>query len=277
MKYAYIKNRFVKLRNANISIKERGFRYGDGIFETIKIQNYLLCDYQYHLARIKNGLQEIKISFNHNIIFDLANKLIKKNNQKNGFLRLSISRGIGSKGYYPLDCKATLIIETENRRKLPKGLINLTVSSYHKISPNMLPVNYKTMQGMNSILALIEARKQNYFDAVMLNINGHITETSSSNIFLLKKGQLYTPPSQAGLLCGVIREKIINNFTTIEKLITLDDLKEFDSLFITNVAISAQIINSISLENQLIWQNNPSPASNYKIIKIKMFLAHIMG
>ena len=111
----------------------------------------------------------------------------------------------------------------------------------------------------------------------MLNINGHITETSSSNIFLLKKGQLYTPPSQAGLLCGVIREKIINNFTTIEKLITLDDLKEFDSLFITNVAISAQIINSISLENQLIWQNNPSPASNYKIIKIKMFLAHIMG
>lgn len=268
MKYSYVKNKFVKSHEATVSIKERGFRFGDGIFETIKIKNYNLCDYHLHLSRLKKGLKEIKIDFDSDKILHLADRLIKKNNQKNGFLRLSISRGIGSRGYYPTKSNPTLIIETENSRKIMQKEIDLGVSPYRKISPSSLPVNYKTMQGMNSTLSLIEAKEQGLFDSIILNTDGKITETSSANFFALKKGKIYTPPAKDGLLCGVVRQKIINNFSVIEKSISISDLKLFDALFITNIAIRAKELNSISEGQKIIWKKNTSPESQNKIQEI---------
>lgn len=272
MKYAYVKNQFLKLSDAKISIKERGFRFGDGVFETIRIKNYVLYDYELHLVRIKNGLTAIKIEFDSNIILDIANKLIKKNNQKNGFLRFSISRGVGSRGYYPTYCKPTLVIETENARRLKSTPINLGISSYSKISPKSFPVNYKLMQGMNSTLSLIEARDNGFFDAIMLNSEGNIVETTSANIFALKNGDIYSPSGKEGVLYGVTREKIINNFSVIEQPIALANIQEFDNLFITSVAIGAKKIESITEHINPIWTARENYLSQARMDKISKML-----
>ena len=274
MQYVYLKNRFVNKNSAKISIKERGFRFGDGIFDSIKIKNHLLCDYNLHLKRIELGLKATKIAFDGNIIADIAAKLIKKNNIKNGFLRISISRGIGSKGYYPTAKNATLIIETERLRRPVNNNNILGISSYKKIPQNSLPINSKIMQGMNSTLASLEAKELGYCDVIMLNQNNNIAETSSGNFFAIKDGAIYTNTENDDILCGVIREKIINNpelpvkFTSIN----LSDLKEYDHIFITNIAIRIKEITTIENNKNVIWKKNLN-INSAKILKyLKQFI-----
>jgi branched-chain amino acid aminotransferase len=273
IKYAYVKNRFVNRNNAKVSIKERGFRFGDGIFETIRIRNYKLTDFDLHLKRLEAGLKAIKISFNLLQIAALAQKLIGKNQQKEGFVRISISRGIGSKGYLPVNCKATLIIETENLRRNYIQDYKLIISPYQKISGNSLPVNYKLMQGINSTLSALYAKEHNVNDAILLNHDNYISETSSANIFMVKDGAIFTPPLIDDLLGGVVREKVIANFSITEQSFKLDDLSIYDNIFISNVAIKLKLITKIiKPNNQILWCNKLNDQSLKIINKIKIFL-----
>ena len=273
MKYAYVKNSFINSNNAKISIKERGFRFGDGVFETIRIKNYQLTDFNLHSKRLAAGLKAIKINFDLVKIAPLAEKLIAKNQQKQGFLRISISRGIGSKGYLPVNCKATLIIETENLRRNYAQNYNLTISPYQKISDNALPVNYKLMQGLNSTLSALYAKEHNVNDAILLNSNHHISETSAANIFMVKDGYIFTPPLTDGLLGGVVREKIISNFSVKEKSFKLADLEIYDNIFISNVAIKLKLISKIiQPNNQILWHNKLNESSIKITNQIKKFL-----
>ena len=128
------------------------------------------------------------------------------------------------------------------------------------------------MQGMNSTLSLIEARDNGFFDAIMLNSKGNITETTSANFFALKHGNIYSPPGTEGVLYGVTREKIINNFPVIEQEIPLASLKEFDNLFITSVAIGARKIESITDKGQAIWAAKENHSSQLRVNKISKML-----
>ena len=112
MSIAYIKDQFVEASRASISIDERGFRFGDGIFETIKIIDSQLQYLDLHLARMQRGLVDIKIKYDVKDLGSLTEELIKKNNIQAAFLRISVSRGIGSYGYLPADgCEPLLIMQ----------------------------------------------------------------------------------------------------------------------------------------------------------------------
>jgi branched-subunit amino acid aminotransferase/4-amino-4-deoxychorismate lyase len=119
MNYTLINQKFIAKKNATISIEQRACRFGDGIFETCKIIDGVIYDYKSHEARILKGLKALQISAK---IKDLKNDsyhLIKKNQIKNGILRISISRGIGSLGYLPAKkIEPLIIIETSEERKI---------------------------------------------------------------------------------------------------------------------------------------------------------------
>ena len=274
MKYAFVKNKFTTINKATISIKERGFRFGDGIFETIRIKDYQLTDFKLHLNRLESGLSAVKINYDIAKIAALAHILIIKNKQREGFLRISVSRGIGSLGYLPVDCVASLIIETENLRKSKNDKAVLLVSPYQKISIHALPVNYKLMQGLNSTLALMEAKEHNADDAILLNEHKHITETTTSNIFMVINGKVFTPKLTDGLLGGVLREKIINNFSVTEQSFSLTQLKEVDNIFITNSSIRLKIVTKIiDQEQKILWQFKDNKLSDAVIDELKEFLS----
>lgn len=249
MLHILINDKIILEQKALISIKDRGFRFGDGIFETCLIKNGIIYNWQSHLQRLQAGLKEIKIHFDYQDLENLSLKLIQKNKIKNGYLRIAISRGVGSIGYLPQEnIKPTLVIETLPQKSKPKSPIKLCVSNYTKPSIKSLPVNYKLMNGLNSTLAKMEAASQNCFDAILLNDKNQICETSSANIFWVKDDILYTPHHDCGCLFGTIREKILQLSSMKTKLVKakLKDLLNADEVFLTNVAIGVLAVDKIA-------------------------------
>ncbi|OFW80586.1 MAG: hypothetical protein A2887_04365 [Alphaproteobacteria bacterium RIFCSPLOWO2_01_FULL_40_26] len=228
-KFIFKNHRLITEKQATISIHERGFLFGDGIFETLKISDGKIFDFALHQKRIIKALKWLKLLAE---ISDLEKKsyhLIKKNAVRNGILRISISRGIGSKGYLPTyKSKPLIIIETLAERKLPKK-IRLGIS---KITSTKIP--FKSMNALPYILAKIEAQEQNCFDCVMLSDKGFIAETSSANIFWIKNNVVYTPHENCGIVHGCVRERILQKFKVKKVQAKISALKNADEIFLTN-------------------------------------------
>jgi branched-subunit amino acid aminotransferase/4-amino-4-deoxychorismate lyase len=257
MKYVIINQKILPKSCALISVEQRACRFGDGVFETCLVKGGVVYNFENHLKRLMGGLLALEINNveSKKLSFDLVKHsylLIKKNNLSNGILRISVSRGIGSKGYLPTNqTKPLIIIETLARAKLPKTEIILGISKIKKPSSDSLPVHFKTAQSMSSIIAKIAARKAQNFDDIMLNGDDFIAETSSANIFWLKNNQLYTPALQCDILLGTIRQKIIDlcfakqGRKVKEVRDKISVLKEADEVFLTNASCGVVLVDKI--------------------------------
>jgi branched-chain amino acid aminotransferase len=230
----YIFKNHQLLTKAQVSIHERGFLFGDGIFETCKIFNGKIYDYKSHEGRLIKGLKALKFTAEISDLEEKSQKLIKKNQVRNGLLRISISRGIGSKGYLPThETKPLIIIETLAERKIT-GKITLGISS-QKTPHQILG---KTMNSLPYILNKIEAQEKKLFDLVMFSQENFIGETSSANIFWVKNNQIFTSSKSCGIIAGTMRGRILElssqKIYEVEK--TAAALKNADEIFLTNSA-----------------------------------------
>jgi branched-chain amino acid aminotransferase len=233
-RFIYKNQRLVTQTQAKISINERGYLFGDGIFETCLVDNCTIYDFSGHLQRLEFGLKNLKIDFDTNDLEEKCYKLIIKNKVKKGILKIQISRGRGNIGYAPKEkIKPLLIITTQNLRPTPKN-ISLGVSSYRT------PSQYlgKTSNALQYVLTKIEAKENNHFDAIMLDQNKNIAETSSANIFWVKNGEIFTPPISTNIIVGTKRNKLleISPIKISEKLAVIGELEDADEIFLTNSA-----------------------------------------
>lgn len=239
MDYVIFNRQLTNRDEVRISPQDRGFRYGDGIFDTLIVRNGKLYQLNWHIERIARSLKAIRLAFDTRGLPGLFQELLTANNFTNGLLRIQITRGVGGRGYLPDEISTpTLLIETMTAPATDHKPVSLWQSGYRKISQNALPVRFKLCQGLNSTLARMEASENNCFDALMLNEKNHICETSSANIFWLKNGELYTPSLVCGVMEGSIRSAIIRLWQgkLYEVASGLESLKTAEAVFITNVA-----------------------------------------
>lgn len=249
-KHQYIcKNGVIIPRDeASIAIDDRGFRFGDGVFETILVRDGVPYLWAQHINRLHAGLDALMIGHNVSYIDSLRDDitaLINKNfddrNEKNCILRITISRGAGSVGYMPQkDIKPTVIIETTDapsRDDLPDEII-LHLSDYHRPPPECYPTEYKLNQGVSSTLARMQAKAEGCFDALQLSTKGKVAECSSYNIFWMCGKTLYTPDLRTGCLDGVMRSRVIEQSPYKTKLchFSLKHLLGADAVIATNCA-----------------------------------------
>lgn len=219
-------------KQAHISIDDRGFLFGDGVFETCKIFAGKIYNFAAHKNRIKSGLKALKFSA---AIADLEKnslKLIAKNKVENGILRISISRGTGSLGYLPTyETEALIIIQTLEERPRPKN-ISLGISAQKTPTQNL----GKTKNALPYILTKIEANEKKLFDLVMLSEKKFIGETSSANIFWVKNNKIFTAAKSCGILVGNVRARLLKisplGINEVEAKISA--LKNADEIFLTN-------------------------------------------
>lgn len=257
MAYSIINGQLLPEAEALISVQDRGFRYGDGVFESIAVHQGVPYQFDWHLQRLKGGLQALKIAFDTAVLPGQIQQLLAKNACENGLLRLQITRGTGSRGYLPdQQARASCIIETTSRPALPAEPVALWRSTYRKISAAALPVQYKLCQGLNSTLARMEAAEQGCFDGLLLNEHGQVSETSSANIFWLKNTTLYTPALNCGILNGSTRAATMRLYPTpvYETTADSDTLMQADAVFITNAAWGAIAVNRLSPQD-IQWQS----------------------
>ncbi len=269
MKWFFKNQELLDNPNQALSIKERGFMFGDGIFESCKIYNGKIYNFDEHLARIKNGLKALKIKFSTQNLEQQSLLLIRKNQILEGVLRISISRGQGSIGYLPHQAETLLIIETIKASEPLKDRVILGFSDIKTPPASSLPVYCKTMQSMPYILNKIKAQEAGLFDLIMLSQKNFIAETSSANIFWVKENIIFTPAKNCDIVLGTMRAKILKllnknpDFKMQEISAKLSILLNAEEVFLTNA-------NRILIPVEaIIYKNKKILFDNKKATKIK--------
>ena len=236
--YTLLNGNLVLAARAAVPVADRGFRFGDGVFETIRIHHHVPYQWELHQQRLFEGLRSLRITPPVEDFTEALKKLLRKNNVKHGFARISISRGVGSRGYapHPPNLPSTWVIETLPALPKPDAPIALWLSSIAKIPLQCLPMNQKLAQGVNQTLALLDAQDHGCDEALQLTTDGFICETASANIFWIREGTLFTPPLDTGCLNGTTRDAVIrlSPVAVRTQKLGIRALEKAECVFITN-------------------------------------------
>ncbi len=248
-----INGQFVPADQATISVADRGFRFGDGVFETIRLVDGVPYQWEAHLSRLQAGLAALRITAPDIDWATTTRQLIHKNNATSGFLRIAVSRGVGSRGYMPnADIQATWVMETVPATILPEKPLKLWLSTITRPALSTLPANHKLAQGIGSTLALMEARDHGCDESLMLTHDGKISECASGNIFWIKGNTIFTPALSTACLAGTTRAAILRlSPTLIEEVVAdMSSLASADATFISNARLGMRPIASLVPNNK---------------------------
>lgn len=267
--WIYLNGEFVTKENAKISVFDHGFLYGDGIFEGIRIYEGNIFRCKEHLERLydsaKSIMLDIPLTFAE--MEQALVETIRKNGLRDGYIRLVVSRGPGNLGLDPRRCPtAWVIIIVEQLSIYPEeayrnGLKSVSVSARRNI-PEALNPKIKSLNYLNNILVKIQANLADVGEAIMLNSQGFVAEGSSDNIFIVKKGVVYTPPCYIGALEGITRGAIMDLCVKLglplkEEPFTLHDVYVADEVFFTGTA--AEVIAVREVDGRIIGDNRAGP------------------
>ena len=245
--YIFINGKFYSGRNANISVFDHGFLYGDGIFETLRTYNGKVFKIDEHLERLFHSakLVKLKIPLAKNQLKAAINSTIKKNKLKEAYIRLTISRGKGELRY-SVDSNPNVIIIAKPFVEYQKNVHENGVSVITYNAERVLP-EVKSTSCMPLVLAKSEAAKKGCFDAILVDRSGFVTEGTVSNVFFVKNSVIYTP--KENILQGITRGIAIKIAKRIAKIketrIKKEEIYSFDDVFLTNTSGEIMPVNKI--------------------------------
>ncbi|HYT60936.1 MAG TPA: aminotransferase class IV [Haliangiales bacterium] len=238
-----INGQFVPAEQALVPVTDRSFLYGDGVFETIPVYNGKPFRWAQHLERLTRGADflKIRLAFAPKELRVLAGQLIERNQMPNAVLRLTLSRGAGERGYSPKGAEAPLVVMTLDPMQ-PVDPQNpphwrLQTSSYKLPASDPLS-SFKTNNKLLQVLARAEAEAADADDALLLNTNGEVAETSSANLFWIYRDTVYTTPTGRGALPGITRAVVLElcqalNLPSNKRVIKPESLRKSDGIFLS--------------------------------------------
>jgi branched-chain amino acid aminotransferase len=265
----YLNGEYVAKENATVSVYDHGFLYGDGIFEGIRIYDGNIFKCREHLKRLYDSAKSIMLDIP--LTFDeMQNVLvetIRRNELRDGYIRLIVSRGPGDLGLDPRRSpRANVIIIVEKLSIYPEeayvnGLRTVSVSTRRNV-PDALNPKIKSLNYLNNILVKIQANLAGVGEAIMLNSQGYVAEGSSDNIFIIKNGVVFTPPAYVGALEGITRAAIMEickrtGVPLKEEPFTLHDVYVADEVFFTGTA--AEVIAVREVDGRTIGEGKAGP------------------
>lgn len=267
--WIYLNGQYVTKENATISVYDHGFLYGDGIFEGIRVYSGNIFKCREHLERLYDSAKSIMLDIPLTLedMQDAMVETIRRNELRDGYIRLIVSRGAGNLGLDPRRCpQASVMIIVEQLAIYPEeayrnGLRTVSVSQRRNI-PDALNPKIKSLNYLNNILVKIQANLADVGEAIMLNAQGYVAEGSSDNIFIIKKGVVYTPPCYLGALEGITRAAIMElcgklGYTLKEEPFTLHDVYVADEVFFTGTA--AEVIAVREVDGRIIGSGQAGP------------------
>jgi branched-chain amino acid aminotransferase len=202
-------------------------------------------------------------------IIRAAEKTVEANQVVDGYIRLVVTRGVGTLGLDPFICKdPTVFIIADNIQLYPeelyeKGMKLISVNTIRN-HPLALPPQIKSLNYLNNILAKIEALDRDVPEAIMYNHEGYVAEGTGDNVFIVKDGAVFTPPVEAGALEGITRTIVIKlaqreNLQVVERTLTRFDLYVCDEVFLTGTA--AEVIGIVEIDGRVIGDGKPGPVT----------------
>jgi branched-chain amino acid aminotransferase len=253
----YVNGKIVPAKEAVVSVFDHGFLYGDGVYETMKVYDGVVFMLDEHLQRLYRSASLIGLSLptvsDHLKI--ATYKTLTANSLRNAYVRVTVSRGPGRIGLDPDFCPVpTVVIITEDFKEYPaayyKNGISLIISETRRNLKEAINPQIKSLNFLNNILAKIEAKKKNAYEAVMLNAGGKLTEGTISNIAFYKNNTLCTPSIACGILDGITRGIILDlarreGLKVREGKFTKKDIYAAEEVFITNTTMEVMPVSKV--------------------------------
>ena len=265
----YIDGTFYEQSEAKISVFDHGVLYGDGVFEGIRFYQDRVFRLDEHMDRLWDSAKAISldIPMSRAALIEATLDTIRQNDLHDGYIRLLVTRGVGSLGLSPDSCRRpSIIIIAATIALYPESLyeIGLTMAtcSVRRIPPAALSPRIKSLNYLNNILAKIEAQQAGAAEGVMLNEQGYVAECTGDNLFVIKNGVISTPPVNAGILAGITRAVVFelaskDGISIKEEDLTRYDILVADECFLTGTA--AEVIAAVQLDRRPIGNGQPGP------------------
>ncbi len=277
----YLDGKFVNEDEAKLSVFDHGVLYGDGVFEGIRAYNSRIFRCEEHIDRLYAAAKAImlNIPISKQEMTEVLLETCRKNNIKDGYIRLVVTRGKGDLGLNPKNCPIPSIfciaatIQLYPEEMYTKGMPIVTAAQRRNkatiVDPQIKSLNY-----LNNILAKMEANRAGVPEALMLNHDGIVAECTGDNIFIVKNNVVYTPPIHVGILDGITRltamelaEKL--GYKVIEKEFTLFNVYNADECFLTGTA--AEAIPVTSVDERVIGEGAAGPITTHILHAFKEY------
>ena len=265
----YIDGKLFDKEDAKISVYDHGLLYGDGVFEGIRSYAGKVFRLKEHLDRLWESAKAIwlEIPMTKEEMGKAVEDTLAVNGIKDGYIRLLVTRGIGSLGLDPNKCaRPSVVIITDSIALYPKELyengLDIITSSVPRIAPAALSPRIKSMNYLNNILAKIEGIQAGCVEALMLNHKGELSECTADNVFLVRKGKLLTPGPDAGILEGITRNTIIELAGEMGVEVREIPLTKFDAYIADEVFLTgsgAEVIPVVKIDGRVIGDGKPGP------------------
>jgi branched-chain amino acid aminotransferase len=278
----YLNGKLVPESAAKVSVFDHGLLYGDGVFEGIRSYSGRVFMLKEHVDRLYRSAKAIAldIPMTKQAMATAVIKTCKTNNTTDGYIRLVVTRGVGTLGLNPFNCKTPqIIIIAGNIQLYPEklyknGLSIITVGTVRN-HPEAVNPSIKSLNYLNNILAKIEAINGNVEEAIMLNHNGYVSEATGDNIFLVQGGALVTPPVYAGILEGITRDVVMQlasdaGYEVRETMMNRYDLYNADEVFLTGTA--AELIPVVDIDKRAIGNGKPGKVTKDLAARFKKFV-----
>lgn len=240
----WLNGRLYDERLAKVSIFDRGFMYGDGVFETMRSYAGKVFKLDRHLDRLSGSLRKIGIKprYSKKYLRDAVYKSLKVNHLSGAYIKLTVTRGEGRFGISHKDIfLPNVVITAKNFEGYPDWMFDSGISARITGMQNEKSIlsGIKSLNYLPYILARLDAKDEGFDEAVLTNTKGFITEAATSNIFMVKGDSIITPSIESGILPGITRGVIIDiarrlDFNVREKTVTRRELLDSDEVFLTN-------------------------------------------
>ena len=266
----YIDGKYLPKEEAHISVFDHGFLYGDGVFEGIRAYNGRVFRLQEHLDRLYDSARtiDLKVPVPKEEMAGIILEVLRRNNLSNGYIRPLVTRGVGDLGLDPRKCPiaSVIVIAVEWGAMYgdlyEKGLKAITVS-VRRNPAEALPPNVKSLNYLNNILGKIEANYKGGDEAIFFDTNGYMSEGSGDNIFIVKNGVIFTPPTLNNLR-GITRAVVLeiaksHGLTLVEQNLGYYDMYSADEVFVTGTA--AEVAPIVLIDGRAIGTGKPGPVT----------------
>ncbi len=261
--FVYVDGELLPRSKAKVSVFDHGLLYGDGVFEGIRAYNGVVFKLREHIDRLYESANYIRleIPIERGEMMEAVLETLRKNNLKDAYIRLLVTRGVGDLGLNPTICKRpSIVVITEpaspslDPRTNAIGKTTI-ISSIRRDPVDATSHEVKSLNYLNSILARWEAIEARVDEAIMLDTRGFVSEATAENVFIVRKGQIVTPSTDSAILHGVTRQRVIEIATDLgyqvsEREITPFELINAEEVFLTGTL--AEIVPVIRVNGRVI-------------------------
>ncbi len=265
----YLNGEFVPEEEAKVSVFDHGFLYGDGVFEGIRAYDGYVFKLEEHLDRLYDSARAInlEIPMSRAELREAILETLRVNGLRTAYIRPIVTRGVGDLGIDPRKCPepGVIILVKDWKTLYPEELyergLRAIVASTRARPPESLPPSVKSLNYLTNIMAKLEAIAAGADEAIMLDVRGFVAEGTADNLFLVKKGVLYTPPVTTNLP-GITRGVVIElareaGYPVREEYFGVAQLYGADEVFLTGTA--AELIPVVEIDGRPVADGKPGP------------------